>query len=99
MWYSLFYFRFLKMDIFQQGITALVAGFIGVVGFVFAGFSKRLDYVEKRQTNHELHIVANYVQDADLKMALEPLFKKLDRMEIKLDDANSKLAEKQDRPR
>ena len=72
---------------------------VALIGFVFQGFSKRLDDVEKKQTEHELHVVATYVQETDFKEALKPLFHKLDRMEVKLDDANFKLAEKQDRPR
>jgi len=70
-----------------------------MIAFVFQGFSKRLDEVEHKQASHELHVVATYVQDSEFRQALEPLFKKLDRMEVKIDDANFKLADKQDRPR
>ena len=88
-------------------MTFTVEQIIGVIGafiftlasFIFKGFAKRLDVVEGKQTEHELHVVATYVKDTEFKQALEPLFKKLDRMEVKIDTANLKLAEKQDRPR
>jgi hypothetical protein len=83
----------------EQIIGAIGACMVAVVSFVFQGFSKRLDAVEGKQTQHELHVVATYVKDTEFKQALEPLFKKLDRMEVKIDSANLKLAEKQDRPR
>jgi len=83
----------------EQLIGIVGGGFVALIGFVFQGFSKRLEDVEKKQTNHELHVVATYVQETEFRQALEPLFKKLDKMETKIDAANFKLAEKQDRPR
>jgi uncharacterized protein (DUF2267 family) len=83
----------------EQIIGVIGACVATVVTFVFQTFSKRLDAVEAKQTEHELHVVATYVKDTEFKQALEPLFKKLDRMEVKIDSANLKLAEKQDRPR
>jgi len=81
-----------------EQIFGVVGGaIVALIGFIFKNFSGRLDSVEKKQADHELHVIQNYVQDADFKEALKPLFHKLDRMETKLDDANYKLANKADR--
>ena len=82
----------------EQVIGVIGGGLVALVGFVFHGFSSRLDAMERRQRDNELHFVGNYVKESDLAEKLKPLFHKLDRMESKLDDANFKLANKQDRP-
>ena len=83
----------------EQIIGVVGSAFLAMIAFVFQGFSKRLDDVEKKQTSHELHVVATYVKETELREELQPLFAKLDRMEVKIDTANFKLADKQDRPR
>jgi tetrahydromethanopterin S-methyltransferase subunit G len=71
--------------------------FIGLIGFVFQGFSKRVDKIETKQNSFELLVANDYVKDGDLKEVLQPLFKKLDKIEEKVDKANFELAHKADR--
>jgi len=71
---------------------------LGIVGFIFNGFSKRIDDLEKNQTTHELHVANEYVKHESLKEIIKPLFHKLDNIEEKVNQTNYELARKQDRP-
>jgi len=70
----------------------LLSLFTGLIGFVFHGFSKRIEILETKQQAHELNVANNYVKDSDLKEAIQPLFKKLDKIEEKLDKANFEIS-------
>lgn len=60
---------------------------------------KRVDAIEEEHNNHKVHVIENYVKASDLRVIIDPVFKKLDRMEDKINGIGFKLAEKQDRPR
>lgn len=79
-----------------------IAGFIASVvlaafGFIFRSFDKRIEKIEDKQSSLEVLVANDYVKDGDLKDSLQPLFKKLDKIEEKVDRANFELAHKQDR--
>jgi len=86
------------MNFSIEQITGLIGGgIVALIGFVFQGFSKRLDAAEEAQDALTLHVANQCVKKEDLKEAMKPIFHKLDKIEDKVSQTNYELAHKADR--
>jgi hypothetical protein len=96
-------------QLLQATVWVLLAGgstILFLVGIILKFFNsklwnlgKRVDALEEEHNDHKVHVIENYVKASDLRVIIDPVFKKLDRMEDKINGIGFQLAEKQDRPR
>jgi len=86
------------MNFSMEQLAGLVGGgIVALIGFVFQGFSKRLDSAEESQDALALYVANQCVKKEDLKEAMKPIFHKLDKIEDKVSQTNYELAHKADR--
>jgi len=87
----------------------LLLGFsviVFLVGIILKWFNsklwnlgKRIEKLEQEHDEHKVYVIENYVKTSDLRVIIDPVFRKLDRMEDKITAIGINLANKQDRPR